>query len=136
MDGIETVLEAVNRYNDVLYDFIIPAVFQALFVITSELKTEDKELVLLREPKDADYYEFSAKDDLVLTNRYPGFTPEQLKKSFHADTYCFDSIGRPLITAFVGRLLMQGGLPRRGWGVLLSTKNNPSGPSGHLPFHK
>ena len=83
VDGIETVLEAVNRYNDVLYDFIIPAVFQALFVITSELKTEDKELVLLREPKDADYYEFSAKDDLVLTNRYPGFTPEQLKKSFH-----------------------------------------------------
>ncbi len=92
VDGIETVLEAVNRYNDVLYDFIIPAVFQALFVITSELKTEDKELVLLREPKDADYYEFSAKDDLVLTNRYSGFTPEQLKKSFHADTYCFDSI--------------------------------------------
>lgn len=24
--------------------------------------------------------------------RYPGFTPEQLKKSFHADIYCFDSI--------------------------------------------
>ena len=29
---------------------------------------------------------------------------------------------------------LQGGLPRRGWGVLLSMKNNPSGPSGHLPF--
>ena len=66
--------------------------FHALFDIISELKTEDKELVLLREPKDAGYYEFSAKDDLVLTKRYPGFTPEQLKKSFHADTYCFDSI--------------------------------------------
>ena len=75
-----------------LDDYIIPTVFHALFDITSELKTEDKELVLLREPKDAGYYEFSAKDDLVLTNRYPGFTPEQLKKSFHADTYCFDSI--------------------------------------------
>ena len=92
VDGIDTVLEAVNRYNAVLDDYIIPTVFHALFDITSELKTEDKELVLLREPKDAGYYEFSAKDDLVLTNRYPGFTPEQLKKSFHADTYCFDSI--------------------------------------------
>lgn len=91
VDGIDKVLEAVNRYNVVLYDYIIPAVFHALFDITSELKTEDKELVLLREPKDAGYYEFSAKDDLVLTNRYPGFTPKQLKKSFHADTYCFDS---------------------------------------------
>ena len=92
VDGIETVLEAVNRYNAVLDDYIIPTVFHALFDITTELKTEDKELVLLREPKDAGYYEFSAKEDLVITNHYPGFTPEQLNKSFHADTYCFDSI--------------------------------------------
>lgn len=92
VDGMGAVLEAINRYNAVLDDYIIPVVFHALFDITSELRTEDKELVLLRKPKDAGYYEFSAKDDLVITNRYPGFTPEQLKKSFHADTYCFDSI--------------------------------------------
>lgn len=92
VDGIDTILGAVNRYNAVLDDYIIPAVFHTLFDITSELKTEDRELVLLREPKDAGYYEFSAKDDLVLTNHYPGFTPEQINKSFHADTYCFDSI--------------------------------------------
>lgn len=91
VDEIDVILEAVNRYNAVLDDYIIPAVFHALFDVTSELRTEDKELVLLREPEDAGYYEFSAKDDLVLTDRYPGFTPEQIKKSFHADTYCFDS---------------------------------------------
>ena len=91
VDGIDVILEAVNRYNAVLDDYIIPAVFHALFDVTAELRTEDKELVLLREPEDAGYYEFSAKDDLVLTDRYPGFTPEQVKKSFHADTYCFDS---------------------------------------------
>ena len=90
-DGIDVILEAVNRYNAVLDDYIIPTVFHTLFNVTSELRTEDKELVLLREPEDAGYYEFSAKDDLVLTNRYPGFTIEQIKKSFHADTYCFDS---------------------------------------------
>ena len=92
VDGADVILDAVNRYNAVLDDYIIPGVFHALFDITAELKTEDKELVLLREPKEAGYYEFSAKDDLVITNRYPGFTPEQIKKSFHADTYCFDSI--------------------------------------------
>lgn len=92
IDGVETVLKAVNRYNAVLNDYVIPTIFHALFDITSEIKTEDKELILLREPKEGGYYEFSAKDDLVLTNRYPGFTPEQIKKSFHADTYCFDSI--------------------------------------------
>ena len=91
VDGIDVILDAVNRYNTVLDDYIIPAMFHALFDVTAELRTEDQELVLLREPKDAGYYEFSAKEDLVLTNRYPGFTPEQIKKSFHADTYCFDS---------------------------------------------
>lgn len=92
VDGLSVILDAVNCYNAILDDYIIPTVFHALFEITSELKTEDRELVLLHEPKDARYYEFSAKEDLVLTNRYPGFTPEQIKKSFHADTYCFDSI--------------------------------------------
>lgn len=92
VDGIDVILNSVNKYNAVLDDYIIPAIFKALFEVTSVLKTADKELVLLREPKDAGYYEFSAKEDLVLTNQYPGFTPEEIQKSFHADTYCFDSI--------------------------------------------
>lgn len=91
-DGMESILEKVNKYNDILNDHIIPKVFNALFEVSSELRTEDKDVVLLREPKDAGYYEFSAKDDLVIDNKYQGFTPDQIKKSFHADTYCFDSI--------------------------------------------
>ena len=91
VDGLDVVLNAVNRYNAVLDDYVIPTVFHALFEVTSEQRTEDQEVVLLREPKDAGYYEFSAKDDLVLTRHYPGFTQDQIKKSFHADTYCFDS---------------------------------------------
>ena len=91
-DGIEAILEAVNTYNKILDDVIVPSIFHALFEVKSELKTEDKELVLLREPKDAGYYEFSAKDELVITNQYKEFTPEQIAKSFHADTYCFDSM--------------------------------------------
>ena len=91
-DGMESILDMVNRYNEVLADVIIPKIFNTLYEITTEKKTEDRELVLLREPKDAGCYEFSAKDELVITNRYSGFTQEQIKKSFHADTYCFDSI--------------------------------------------
>ena len=92
VDGIDTIIEKVNKYNDILYDYIIPTVFHALFEVKSERKSEDKEFVLLREPKDSGFYEFSAKEDLVLTDKYPGFTPEQIAKSFHADTYCFDSL--------------------------------------------
>ena len=90
-DGIDLVLEKVNQYNDVLYDIIIPKIFSALYEVSSEQKTEERELILLREPKDAGYYEFSAKKDLVLTNKAPGFTQKQIQESFHADTYCFDS---------------------------------------------
>lgn len=90
-DGMDVILVDVNRYNAVLDDIIIPTIFHALFDVTAIQKTEDRDVVLLREPKDAAYYEFSAKDDLVITNKYPGFTPDEVLKSFHADTYCFDS---------------------------------------------
>lgn len=90
-DGLEAMLETVNRYNEVIDDVIIPQIFHALFEVKSEVKSEDRELVLLREPKEGGYYEFSAKDDLVITKGYKGFKPEEIAKSFHADTYCFDS---------------------------------------------
>lgn len=92
VDGTEYILEIVNKYNAVLDDIIIPSVFHALFEVTSEIKSEERELILLKEPKNAGYYEFSAKEDLILTNKYLGFTPEQIGKSFHADVYCFDSV--------------------------------------------
>lgn len=91
VDGVDLILEAVNKYNEILDDVIIPGIFHSLFEVKTELRTEDKKLVLLREPKDAGYYEFSAKDELVVNNQYKAFTPEQIAKSFHADTYCFDS---------------------------------------------
>lgn len=91
-DGMDVILADVNQYNAVLDDIIIPTIFHALFDVTAIQKTEDRDVVLLREPKDAAYYEFSGKDDLVITNKYPGFTPDEVLKSFHADTYCFDSL--------------------------------------------
>lgn len=92
VDGVDTILDAVNRYNAVIDDYVVPTIFHALFEVTSVVKTEDRDVVLLREPKNAGYYEYSAKDDLVVTDHDPALTPEEKKKSFHADTYCFDSI--------------------------------------------
>jgi hypothetical protein len=90
-DGEEAVLEAVNKYNEILDDVIIPQIFHALFEVKSEVKSEDRELILLKEPKDAGYYEFSGKPELVVTNRDRQFKPAEVAKSFHADTYVFDS---------------------------------------------
>lgn len=90
-DGENGVLDSVNRYNEVLYDVIIPKVFNTLYEVTSELHSEDRDLILLKEPKDAGYYEFSAQPDLVLQYFDEQFRPKDREKSFHADTYCFDS---------------------------------------------
>jgi len=92
IDGDEVVLDRVNNYNEIVNDIIIPNIFHALYNIDIELHTADKEIVLLKEPKGAGYYEFLAEDKLVVTNQDKTFTPEQLEKSFHADTYCFDSV--------------------------------------------
>lgn len=91
VDGITSIVEAVNRHNEILDDVIIPQIFHVLFEVVSTQKSEDVEVVLLREPKNAEYYEFSAKDELVITKDNNNFTRKEIAKSFHADTYCFDS---------------------------------------------
>lgn len=92
VDGIELILEKINKYNDIIYDVIIPKVFNTLYEVKKNIITKDRELVLLKEPKDAAYYEFSAKEELVIDNTYGAFSQKEIAKSFHADTYCFDSL--------------------------------------------
>ena len=92
VDGFDEIVDAVNRHNEILDDIIIPKVFHALYEVKSEQKNEDIDVVLLKEPKDAGYYEFSAEPSLVIEKEHYGFTDAEIAKSFHADTYCFDSI--------------------------------------------
>jgi len=91
-DGTDEIVAAVNRHNEILYDVVIPTIFHTLYEVKGTQKTEDIDVVLLREPKDAGYYEFLAKDELVITKGHNSFTPAEIAKSFHADTYCFDSL--------------------------------------------
>lgn len=89
-DGTDKILEYINKYNDILFDVIVPGIFNALFEVKCDLVTEDKKLTLLKEPTNAGYYEFKGIPELVVTNndiRVRKFA----HKSFHADTYCFDS---------------------------------------------
>ena len=90
-DGMQAIVDAVNRHNEILDDVIVPQIFNLLYEVKSEVRSEDTEMVLLREPKESGYYEFSASQDLVITKDHNGFTPDEIAKSFHADTYCFDS---------------------------------------------
>ncbi len=91
VDGVEEIVGAVNQYNEILDNVIIPKIFHALYEVTSELRTDDADMILLREPKERGYYTFRAKPELVINNTDESFRLEEVAKSFHADTYCFDS---------------------------------------------
>lgn len=90
-DGIDNIIEVVNKYNDVVQDIIIPTVFNALFSIDSEVMEKDEKVVLLKSPSKGEYYEFDADPQLVMGNIDNGFSDFENSKTFHADTYCFDS---------------------------------------------
>lgn len=90
VEGTECVLAFVNKHNEIIYDVIVPKVFEHLFEVRVEKRAEPVEVSLLKAPRDSEYYEFSAKPELVV-RRGESEYDDCAEKSFHADTYCFDS---------------------------------------------
>ncbi|MDR3206667.1 MAG: hypothetical protein LBT41_06230, partial [Candidatus Methanoplasma sp.] len=88
-DGIETILGALNEYNEILYDILIPKIFNTLYEVECATISYNHEMTLLREPASG-YYTFSANPKMIVG--IDDVKPSEAKKSFHADTYCFDSI--------------------------------------------
>ncbi|WP_422137705.1 type III restriction endonuclease [Endozoicomonas sp. ALC020] len=88
-EGFDGVLKWVNQYNDVLYDFVIPRLFGALFEVLSTRETETFEIDLVKEPPtQPGYYEIRTDPSNVVTQTSAG---QLAGKSFHLDNYCFDS---------------------------------------------
>ena len=90
-DGEQTIVDAVNKYNEILDDVVIPKIFHTLFEVVSVVKSEDRPVILLREPKEGGYYEFKGKPELVITDKTADLKADEIAKTFHADTYIFDS---------------------------------------------
>jgi hypothetical protein len=90
-DTPERLVEMANQFRDIIYDIFIPVISNALYETVHELTSENAELTLLREPKNAEYYMFKAKPELTVKNDFEVIRPSDIQKSFHADTYCFDS---------------------------------------------
>ena len=89
IEGMEKILKAVNEYNELLYDWIIPRLFKELFDLEAYERRVEEEIELVKEPKEG-YYTVFAKPELVLTNS-DSTVAKYAEKSFHLDTYCFDS---------------------------------------------
>ena len=89
-DGIDLIISIVNKYNEVLYDIIIPKIFNTLYKITCTTETEEKEVILLKEPKDGKEYKYHV-DPKLLVCCDDDNVGKYVEKSFHANKYCFDS---------------------------------------------
>jgi hypothetical protein len=87
-EGISGILAAVNEFNELLYDWVIPRLFGELYQIDQFENHEEHEVELVRQPKNG-YYEVSAAKEMIVAQA--GLSEAEQGKSFHLDNYCFDS---------------------------------------------
>jgi len=121
-EGMAAILKGVNEYNEILYGWIIPQLFQAFFEIEEYEKKETVPVRLVKPPKKLDKrlssstmtgglqpaygsasitagkfeedlsipYKIRSTPELTVRKGDAEMAPYALK-SFHLDTYCFDS---------------------------------------------
>ena len=86
-EGTDKILNKVNEFNEILYDWIIPRLFKELYdVEDKENEPEEYSVELVKISKEG--FRFSASEDMIAKREEAG---ELAEKSFHLDTYCFDS---------------------------------------------
>jgi len=92
--GIDGIVSAVNMSNDIFYDLVIPAIFNALFEIRAFEDPVEEQLELVRgynaETDRTPSFTFRAKPHLVASRDMPKYGGMG-SRTFHLDHYCFDS---------------------------------------------
>jgi hypothetical protein len=88
-DGVDEILKSVNNFNELLYDELIPRLFRQLYDLQEKKEETEQDIELVKIP-DKGYFAISADPDLVIEIEHKNFKKYR-DKSFHLDTYCFDS---------------------------------------------
>lgn len=89
-EGVDKIVEITNEFNELLYDEVIPRLFRMTFDLDEAQKTEEHEVELIKVPSNG-YYEVTAAKDKIVRSNDAVVRDEERNKSFHLDTYCFDS---------------------------------------------
>jgi hypothetical protein len=91
-ERLPAILIMVNEHNEIIQDKLVPGIFNALYNVKKDIVKENVDVQLLKKPKQGGYYEFSGNEDLIVTKDSTDTIVVNNKgKSFHADTYVFDS---------------------------------------------
>jgi type III restriction enzyme len=89
VDGADSLLELVNKYNDIVQAELIPRIFQYYYEVKYTTESKSKEVELISSEGKTEF-EFHVKPELLVNISEPSLA--RLKeKSFHVDNYCFDS---------------------------------------------
>ena len=98
----DKIVETVSNYNDIMYDELIPSIFNYLYKVNEETESNTKEVELLHYPEGRKHFNFKCNPKLTIQMN-DTFIAKFNKKSFHADRYCFDSNSeRELFTKLLG----------------------------------
>lgn len=89
-EGTDELVAITNEFNELLYDEIIPRLFRLLFDLDEYEKKDEYEVDLIKMPANG-YYEVSAAKDKIVRMHDAQIKDDERAKSFHLDTYCFDS---------------------------------------------
>jgi len=77
----------VNEFNELLYDCVIPNLFDELYEIEEFEKKEEYQVDLVKVPESG-FYELSGRNELIVRE---ADAAANAPKSFHLDAYAFDS---------------------------------------------
>lgn len=92
------LLSAINEFNELLYDIIIPRLFRELYDLEEKVETEEHLVELIKlPPTPPGYYGVTAKKEMIVRPGDHGLKGYS-EKSFHLSAYCFDS--KPEVTLF------------------------------------
>lgn len=89
-EGTVELVAMTNEFNELLYDEIIPRLFRQIYDLDESQQTEEHEVELIKMPANG-YYEVTAAKDKIVRRGDGAIKDEERAKSFHLDTYCFDS---------------------------------------------
>jgi hypothetical protein len=89
-DGLDKIISYVNKYNQILFDFLIPFTYKYLFDVTTKTDFVIEEIPLLLSKHDNSPFIFNTAENLI-AYKNEAIYRKLSNKSFHTNVYCFDS---------------------------------------------